>query len=208
MKMSKILSLLLVLAIVASSINKIANKKAAAAVASGRFKDEIVPVVIPATKKTPEIVVNKDEYRFVYEDRRLVSWQKTIKDYNFGADAMHARGVIEYEDGDIACVTYYENNDAPIYYRCTPSAFYNTTGLFPETLSKQMGCFGFEHLYYAGLMGRGTKHLVQTILVDYADEAREEDYRIDFSYSTNKEDHVQLCTFILDGEAVSVNYGY
>ena len=165
-------------------------------------------VILNADNLVERLFVNKDEYRFVYEDRRLVSWQKTIKDYNFGADAMHARGVIEYKDGDIACVTYYENNDAPIYYRCTPSAFYNTTGLFPETLSKQMGCFGFEHLYYAGLMGRGTKHLVQTILVDYADEAREEDYRIDFSYSTNKEDHVQLCTFILDGEAVSVNYGY
>ena len=36
--------------------------RAAAATEKGYFKDEIVPVVIPATKKTPEIVFDKDEF--------------------------------------------------------------------------------------------------------------------------------------------------
>lgn len=36
--------------------------RAAAATEKGYFKDEIVPVVIPATKKTPEIVYDKDEF--------------------------------------------------------------------------------------------------------------------------------------------------
>ena len=71
-----------------------------------------------------------------------------------------------------------------------------------------MGCFGFEHLYYAGLLGKATKHLVQTIQVDYPDEAKKDDFTVDFNYSTNKEDHIQLCTFILNGEAASVNYTY
>jgi acetyl-CoA C-acetyltransferase len=36
--------------------------RAAAAVQKGYFKEEIVPVVIPATKKTPEIVFDQDEH--------------------------------------------------------------------------------------------------------------------------------------------------
>lgn len=154
------------------------------------------------------LLVNKDEYHFVYSEGRLVAWDKTIKDLNFGVEALHARAYIEYKDGDVATITYSENNDDPSYYRCTPSAFYNTNGLLPETLSKQMGCFGFEHLYYAGLLGRATKHLVQTIHVDYPEEAKKDDFKVDFNYSSNKEDNIQLCTYILNGEAVSVNYTY
>jgi acetyl-CoA C-acetyltransferase len=36
--------------------------RAAAATNNGYFKDEIIPVVIPATKKTPEIVFDSDEF--------------------------------------------------------------------------------------------------------------------------------------------------
>jgi len=38
------------------------QKRAAAATEKGYFKDEIIPVVIPATKKTPEIVFASDEF--------------------------------------------------------------------------------------------------------------------------------------------------
>lgn len=170
--------------------------------------DLVMKITLNSDKLIETLLVNKDEYRFVYSEGRLVAWDKTIKDLNFGAEALHARATIEYRDGDIATITYSENNDDPSYYRCTPSAYYNTNGLLPETLSKQMGCFGFEHLYYAGLLGKATKHLVQTIQVDYPDEAKKDDFTVDFNYSTNKEDHIQLCTFILNGEAASVNYTY
>lgn len=154
------------------------------------------------------LMVNKDEYRFAYSEGRLISWNKTLKDLNFGADALHARGVIEYKDGDITKITYSENNDDPTYYTCTPSTFYNTNGLLPETLSKQLGCYGFEHLYYAGLLGKASKHLVHSIMVDYPEEAKKEDYRVEFNYSSNKDFQVQLCTYVLNGEAASVNYTY
>lgn len=36
--------------------------RAAAATEKGYFKDEIIPVIIPATKKTPEVVYDKDEF--------------------------------------------------------------------------------------------------------------------------------------------------
>lgn len=154
------------------------------------------------------LTVNKDEYRFFYADGRLIAWEKTLKDINFGAEALHARGAIEYKDGDIATITYSENNDDPTYYHCTPSSLYNTNGLLPETLSKQMGCFGFEHLYYAGLLGKATKHLVRAIQIDFPEEAKREDYQIEFSYSTNREEQTELCTYNINGEAASVNYTY
>lgn len=170
--------------------------------------DMAMRVVLNSDKLIERLMVNKDEYRFVYSEGRLVSWEKTIKDLNFGADALHARAMIEYKDGDISKITYSENNDDPTYYTCTPSTYYNANGLLPETLSKQFGCYGFEHLYYAGLLGKPTKHLVQTIQVDYPDEAKMEDYEVSFNYSTNKNGHIELCTFLINGEAASVNYTY
>lgn len=127
---------------------------------------------------------------------------------NFGAEASHASARIEYKNGDISMITYSENNDAPIYYRCTPSSYYNVNGLLPETISKQLGCFGFEHLYYAGLLGKPSQHLLGSISVDYPAGMNKKDYKVDFNYSVNKQNQIQLCTFILDGEAVSVNYTY
>ena len=38
------------------------QQRAAAAVEKGYFDDEIVPITIPATKKTPEVIFNKDEH--------------------------------------------------------------------------------------------------------------------------------------------------
>lgn len=170
--------------------------------------DLAMKVVLNSDNCIEYLLVNKDEYRFVYSEGRLVSWNKTIKDLNFGAEALHAYGSIEYNEGDIATITYAENNDDPTYYRCAPTAIYNTDGLLPETLSKQMGCFGFEHLYYAGLLGKATKHLVKSVQIDYPDEAKKDDYSVEFRYSTNKSDQIELCTFILNDEAVSVNYVY
>lgn len=38
------------------------QKRAKAAIEAGYFDEEIVPVVIPATRKTPEVIVDKDEH--------------------------------------------------------------------------------------------------------------------------------------------------
>lgn len=168
----------------------------------------LMNVTLDGNNCVERLTVNKDEYRFYYADGRLIAWEKTLKDVNFGAEALRARGTIEYKDEDIVTITYSENNDDPTYYHCTPSSLYNTNGLLPETLSKQMGCFGFEHLYYAGLMGKATKHLVRIIQIDYPEEAKRDDYQIEFNYSINKEEQTELCTYNFNGEAASVNYFY
>ena len=154
------------------------------------------------------LTVNKDEYRFVYNDGRLVSWDKIVKDVNFGADVSRAHADIEYNNGDLKTISYYENNDAPTLYHFTPSELINTSGLLPEMVSKQLGCFGFEHLYYAGLMGKSTKRLIKTLQIDYSDESNMQDVELNFNYSTDKNGNVELCTFIYNNEAASANYTY
>ena len=57
-------------------------------------------------------------------------------------------------------------------------------------------------------MGKATKHLVKAIQIDYPDEAKRDDYQIEFNYSTNKGDQTELCTYTINGEAASVNYFY
>lgn len=164
-------------------------------------------VILNGENLIETLLVGKDEYNFNYSDGRLIAWTKVIKDPHFGLEASHARATIEYRDGNIAAITYSENNDEPIIYRCTPTAISNYGGLLPETLSKQLGCYGFEHLYYAGLLGKATDNVIKTIAVDYPDEANKEDYNVEFQYSV-KNSQIQLCTFILNGEAASVNYTY
>lgn len=165
-------------------------------------------IALDENRHIVHLTANKDEYHFLYRDGRLVSWEKTVRDVNFGNDASSAKATIEYKDDDIATIIYSENNDDPTCYHFTPSSLYNTNGLLPETMSKQMGCFGFEHLYYAGLMGKATKHLVQAVQIDYPEEANKEDSQIQFSYSTNKAGNTELCTYNINGEAASVNYTY
>ncbi len=165
-------------------------------------------ITLDESHRITYLTVNKDEYRFVYNEGRITSWDKIVKDVNFGADVSRARADIEYQNGDLKTITYYENNDAPTYYHFTPSETLNTNGLLPELMSKQIGCFGFEHLYYAGLMGEATKRLVKSIEIDYPEESGMQDYSLHFNYSVNKDGHVELCTFTYNGEAARADYTY
>ena len=153
--------------------------------------------------------VNKDEYTFYYnEDNQLIKWEALFRDANFGAEVSRAKADITYTNGNISQITYIKNNDDPIIYTFTAANNKNINGLLPETMSPMLGCYGFEHLFYAGLLGAPSKNLVKTITVDYPEESDLEDYTLNFTYSTNHEGNTTLCTFKYNDEAVSVNYGY
>ena len=53
--------------------------RAAAATEKGYFKDEIIPVVIPATKKTPEVIYDKDEFLRPTTTREGLAALKPVK---------------------------------------------------------------------------------------------------------------------------------
>lgn len=69
------------------------------------------------------LTVNKDEYRFFYADGRLIAWEKTLKDINFGAEALHARGALNIRTGTLL-----------------PSHIPRTTTIPPITIVRPLRC--------------------------------------------------------------------
>ncbi len=153
-----------------------------------------------------ELTVNKDVYHFSYSDNGyLVAWRKTTHDANFADEASTASAELTYEAGNLTRIEYVWNNNAPVVLTFTPSSYLNENGLLPATLSRYLGCFGFEHLYYGGMLGRPTAHLVEKVEVDGLND---EDYAIDYTYAFEGS-NTTLCIFKnAQGDAASVNYGY
>ncbi len=152
-----------------------------------------------------EMEVNRNRYKFYYTDGRLSGWQKTVFENSFG-QAMQYRSsaTIEYLNGNLSRIVYTETDNDPVTLTFTPSGYVNRNGLLPETVSKEMGCLSFEHLYYAGLLGRSTTHLVKSINVT----SQTRNYTTEFEYSQRGNDIV-LCTYHTpQGGVSSVSYGY
>lgn len=156
-----------------------------------------------------QLMVNKDVYHFAYTDGRLTAWDKTVRDMNFGGDVSSASGRLAYQDGNLVSIEYVENEGAPTIYALTPSAVSNRNGLLPALLSQQMGCFGFEHLYYGGMLGKPSAHLVANVKVD-SSRGEEFDTEISYAYSTAPlTGDVTLCNVSYDeGKAAAVIYKY
>lgn len=69
---------------------------------------------------------------------------------------------IEYMNGNFSKITYMGPDGAKITVSFTASDLQNRNGVLPELVGKELGCLGFEHLYYAGLLGRSSSNLVKT----------------------------------------------
>ena len=108
-------------------------------------------------------------------------------------------------------IDYTENENNPlntVTLTFTPDERLNVNGLLPEGVTRQMGCLGFEHLYYAGLMGGPTTHLVKKVEVKHA-LYPERDYTLEFEYSADVAGrNVVLCNFRYEGQPASVTYKY
>lgn len=169
---------------------------------------EQIKVVLNGSGYIEKMTVDRDIYQFYYMDGRLKGWDKTIFENNFGqATQYRSSGVIEYENGNLSKVSYIETDKAPVVFTFTPSALPNSNGLLPETVSKELGVLGIEHLYYAGLMGRPTSHLVGTVQATYSGQP-ELGYSISFEYSI-KNGNIVLCNYHTpSGDPASVRYSY
>lgn len=82
----------------------------------------------------------------------------------------------------------------------------NVNGLLPETASKIMGCEGFEYIYYAGLLGRGTQNLVKSITVKHSKEEEETVYEFFYNFDYNQ--NVTTCSYGKGSQTVVVTYKY
>lgn len=156
-----------------------------------------------------QLMVNKDVYHFTYADGRLITWDKTVRDMNFGGDVSSASGRLAYQDGNLVSIEYIENEGAPTFYTLTPSAIPNRNGLLPALISQQMGCFGFEHLYYGGMLGKPSTHLISNVKVD-SSRGEEFDYEISYAYSSAPlTGDITLCNISYENnKAAAVIYKY
>ena len=155
------------------------------------------------------MTVNSDEYEFFYQNGRLAGWSKSSNDDNFGANKYKTKATISYDSqGNLATIKYEKEENTPITLQITSSKELNNNGLLPETISQEIGLFGFEHLYYAGLFGRPTKNLVSKIKVSgYKDT--EKNTTVDFNYYRDeKTNNITLCNYSYMGKQASVNYTY
>lgn len=156
-----------------------------------------------------QLMVNKDIYHFSYTDGRLIAWDKTVRDMNFGGNVSNASGKLTYQGDNLTRIEYVENGGNPTVYSLTPSAVPNHNGLLPALLSGQMGCFGFEYLYYGGMLGKPSSHLVANIKVD-SSRGEEFDYEIAYSYSSAPTTgDITLCNIsYADNQTAAVIYKY
>lgn len=152
--------------------------------------------------------VGKNTYNFIYDDNRLVAWYKTIFEDSFGPSTQYkTSATIRYNNGNLETVVVTGPDNVPVTTTFVPSPMENRNGLLPETASEQLGCLGFEHLYYAGLLGMPSKNLVKSLTVSYGDESKK-GYTIDFEYGTEG-NNVTLCNYHTNtGAIASVRYDY
>ncbi len=170
--------------------------------------DEYPEVVLNGYGLIERMLVNRNQYDFSYVDGRLVGWHKTIFEDSYGHVTKYtSTATIEYEGGDISRIVMTDADKVPVTYTFVYSDKLNLNGLLPVSMSKQLGCLGFEHLYYAGLLGRPTTHLVKSISVSFPDGSQN-NYKTEFSYNI-KNSNTVLCNYVTpNGETASVSYTY
>lgn len=153
------------------------------------------------------MTVNRNIYNFTYTDGRLTAWDKTVFENSFGqAKQYRSSATIEYANGNLSRIVYYAPDNDPVTLTFTPSQLVNYNGLLPETVSEELGCLGFEHLYYAGFLGRPTINMVKSLTV--TDSKGQTSYTTDFEYGTRGNDIV-LCNYHTpQGGVASASYGY
>lgn len=151
------------------------------------------------------MTVGQNDYRFRYLDGRMTDWSKTVYENTFGQQAMYtSTGKITYDNGNYSKLEYVGPDGENATLTFTPTALVNRNGLLPVGVSREMGMLGFEHLYYAGLLGRPSINLVQRI--EYA--SSRQTYTLNFEY-TIRSGNTVLCNFHApDGHVASVNYSY
>lgn len=169
---------------------------------------ERINVLLNSRGYIEKMTVNLNVYNFQYStDGYLTAWEKLVYEDSFGQlQQYRTTGQISYVNGDLDRIIYTEPDNNPVTLTFTASYLPNMNGLLPATASRELGCLGFEHLYYAGLLGRSTRQLVKAIHYEYADATR--NYTTEFEYS-NRNGNTILCNFhTADGGVASISYGY
>lgn len=153
------------------------------------------------------MTVDRNTYEFAYIDNRLSSWRITLFENSFGhSQQFRSTGELSYENGDLKKIIYTGPDNSPVELVFESTALPNINGLLPETVSKEMGLMGYEHLYYAGLFGRATAHLPASVTRKHSSDSTL-DYKVDFEYS-HVGGNTKLCTYRNGTQPTIASYTY
>ena len=157
------------------------------------------------------ITQGRNSIDFQYNaDGRLSAWQKTTYEGAFGQTAQYtSSATISYDtSGSYRSITYMGTDSRRTIVNITPSAQPNVNGLLPPTLSTELGMSGYEHLYYAGLLGRASTLLPQQLTRDYPDASSRESSIVTYEYGLQS-GNVTLCYYHPTPTTIaSVAYSY
>ncbi len=170
--------------------------------------DEDVKVTLNTQNYIEKMTVNSNEYKFYYSDGRIIRWEKTIYETTFGqAKKYESSANITYDNGNFASITYIDADKVPVTLTFVPDNKVNFNGILPVGISDELGLWGIEHLYYAGLLGRPTANLVKSITATCQEDATR-NFTLNYEYNQTG-NNVTICNYHTpDGGVASVNYGY
>lgn len=169
---------------------------------------EKVTIQLNAMKYISTMQVNRNTYRFYYNaDGRMSGWEQIIIQESLGqAQTYKSHADLIYRNSTLQKIEYHGSDNRLVTLLFTPSLMPNVNGLLPPTVEREMGCLGFEHLYYAGLLGRPSAYLIKSVEYQFEDESK--NYTTDFEYGTHGINTV-LCNYHTpDGLVSSISYGY
>ena len=173
---------------------------------SNSTKEDIV-ITLNGVNQIEKMTVGKNTYDFLYKNGYLCAWQKTVFEDSFGqATQYKSSATITYENEDFKQIDFIGPDKVKVTTTFTPDVTRNYNGLLPETIANEFGCLGFEHLYYAGLFGKATAHLVKSLTVNHPKDSTK-CYTLDFTYFSEG-NNITLCNYYNSGQPVSVRYSY
>ena len=165
-----------------------------------------------------KMMVNRNVYTFQYNySGQLSAWSKQIFEESLGQiQQYNSSATIDYDtQGAFQKIVYKGNDNRQTVLTFTSDAQPNNNGIMHPTIARELGCIGFEQLYYAGLLGRPARMLVKTIKYDYYDDSNSisSTANVDFEYGYQNGDrskNVTYCTYHVTGtnEVASVSYKY
>lgn len=160
-----------------------------------------------------QMMEGRNEYNFAYDATgHLISWNKTAYEQSVaGANTYTSSAMLTYGVGGVLRGITYTNTDHRRHVLNIENTDYdNINGLLPATLSKEMGCLGFEQLYYAGLLGKAPAALVKKLTYTYPDDATATEAKeTTFEYGFDSKGNVTLCNYhAADGTISNVVYTY
>lgn len=152
---------------------------------------------------------NNNVYSYQYDsDGHLTAWQQTIYGQGMGEGTqIRTSATLTYQNGTLAKIVYLGSDNTTETITLTASTVENDNGLLTPIITREYGCRGFEHLYYAGLLGRPSKYLIKSLTHTFSANPSQ-NYTVSFEYQNSDGNLNYVTCKYSDGSSSLVLYDY